>query len=135
MTSKTEDDFKNGRLPDVLKEYLLPVTGLALRKPDSEKPRPVAVGELFYRIVTSWSVEALASTASGILAPIQVGLGVKGGVEKANLFAQTLLTDDELGFSGVATDIGNAYNNRERNAMLNELYSYPELSSISRFAN
>ena len=41
------NDFKNGELPDILKEYLLPANLLALKKKDSKKPRPLAIGELF----------------------------------------------------------------------------------------
>ena len=47
------NDFKNGLLPKELKPYLLPANLLALKKKNATKPRPVAVGELFYRIVTS----------------------------------------------------------------------------------
>ena len=63
------------------------------------------MGELFYRIVTSWSVDTLSKTAADILAPIQLGLGVPGGVETALLFIQTLLTEINLGFACIATDL------------------------------
>ena len=124
------NDFKNGLLPDDLKPYLLPANLLALKKKDSTKPRPVAVGELFYRIVTSWSVDSLSTTVAEILAPINLGLGVPGGVETVVHFIQTLLTEKNLGFAGIATDLSNAYNNMERKVMLETLYSLPELKSI-----
>ena len=129
------NDFTNGRLPDVLKNYLLPARLLALKKENSNKPRPVAVGELFYRIVTSWSVESLGETARDILAPIQLGIGERGGVEKASIFIQALLTDDNLKYPGVATDISNAYNNRERKTMLDALYAEHPLQKVWRLAD
>ena len=129
------NDFKNGRLPVVLKEYLLPATLLALKKKDSNKPRPVAVGELFYRIVTSWSVESLSERAAQILAPIQLGLGYPGGVETALLYIATMLTEYKFNFGGIVTDLSNAYNNRERATMLKTLYSFPELKPIWKLAD
>ena len=91
---------------------------MALKKKDSTKPRPVAVGELFYRIVMSWSVDSLSKTVTDILALINLVLGVPGGVETVVHFIQTLLTERNLGFAGVATDLSNGYNNREKKIML-----------------
>ena len=129
------NDFKNGLLPKELKPYLLPANLLALKKKNSTKPRPVAVGELFYRIVTSWSVDSQSKTAADILAPINLGLGFPGGVETVVHFIHTLLTERNFGFAGIATDLSNAYNNRERKVMLETLYSFPELKSIWRLAD
>ena len=52
-------DFKNGKLPPILKLYLLPANLLALEKEGSPNPRPVAVGEMFYRLTTSLSLVAI----------------------------------------------------------------------------
>ena len=84
------NEFKNGKLPEPLKEYLLAATVLSIAKSGSTKPRPVAVCELFYRIVTSWSVDSLSKAAANILLPIQLGVGVKGGIETACLSIQAL---------------------------------------------
>ena len=108
---------------------------MALKKKNSKKPRFVAVGELFYRILTSWSVDSQSKNAADIWAPINIGLGVPGGVETVLHFIQTLLTEKNLGFAGIATDLNNAYNKRERTIMLAKLYSSPELKSIWRLAD
>ena len=127
-------DLRNGSLPTVMKPYIPPASLLALEKPGSEKPRPVAVGELFYRIATSWSVQS-SKVLENILFPVKLGIWVPGGVETACLLVQALLTDKHLGISGVATDISNAYNNRERKTMLKELNKYSQLKSIWRLAD
>ena len=49
-------DLRNGRLPRELKFYFLSANLLALAKDDTPKPRPIAVGEIFYRLVTSYAI-------------------------------------------------------------------------------
>ena len=70
------NDFKNKKLANNLNEYLLSAGLLALEKPGSVKPRLVAVGELFYRIVTSLSVDSLSTAAADILTSIQLRDGI-----------------------------------------------------------
>ena len=115
----------------------LSATGKAtgIEKSGLNEAKTSGIRILFYRIVTSWSVESLGKTANSILAPIQLGITDRGGVEKASIFIQTLLTDDNLKFSGVATDISNAYNNRERKTMLDALYAHWDLRRIWRLAD
>jgi len=117
-------DFKNGRLPRELKPFLLPATCLSLEKEDGE-PRPVALGEVFYRLVTSWSIDSLGDPIAEILYPIQMGLGITGGVETVSLLMQAILTDEGLKKAAVATDLKNAYNVRDRDVLLKSLFFTP----------
>ena len=49
-------DLRNGRLPSGLRPYILRARLLSLIKYVSPKSRPVAVGECFYRLVTSLAI-------------------------------------------------------------------------------
>ena len=89
-------DFRNGRLPAILKFYLLAANLLASNKDGSPKPRPIAVGEMFYRMVTAHAIKSLGQAVADTLLPIQLGVGVEGGVETATHIMNALLTDDNL---------------------------------------
>ena len=127
-------DLKAGRLPTALKPFLLHVSLLALLKKNGE-PRPVAVGELFYRLVTSWAMKNARDPVSQILAPIQMGLGVPGGVETVHLFLQALLGDERLGFVAIATDFTNAFNSRGRDKLLSAIFRQDSLRSLWNLAH
>ena len=115
-------DLRNGLLPAALKPYILGANLLELEKPGSTKPRPVAVGELFYRVSTSLSTSPLDKAIAEVLLPIQMGIGVPGGVETVVHFLNAMLTDTQEQTSAIAADISNAFNNRERADMLAALY-------------
>ena len=59
-------------------------------------------------------MESLGEAARNILAPIPLGIRKKEGVVKASIVMQAEMTDHNLKYSGVATDISNPFNNRER---------------------
>ena len=128
-------DFKNGKLPPVLKLYLLPANLLTLEKSGSTDPRPGAVGEMFYRLTTSLSLASLTKAIAAELSPIQLGIGVEGGVDTAVHYISSLLTDSSLEYAGVAVDIANAFNSSERSVMLDELFHHDSLSSVWRLAH
>ena len=132
-------DFVSGRLPVALKPYFLPATLLALEKegstPQAPKPRPIALGELFYRLATGLAIAPLTSRIADILGPVQLGVGQRGGVETAGHFINAMLTDPELGFAGASADIQNAFNGRDRKDILSALYKHDSLSALWRLVD
>ena len=71
-------DLRNGRLPDRLKQYILPADLLAFEKDESLKSLPIAVGEIFYRLVTSLAVRTDGKKVPKTLLPVQLGVGIEG---------------------------------------------------------
>lgn len=92
-------DINAGRLSENLKAFVLPGSLLAFEKKNGE-PRPVSVGEIFYRLATGWSVLSSGSVISTILASMQMWPGMLGGVENLHLFLQALLCDSRMGHNG-----------------------------------
>lgn len=70
--------FRNGRPPDELKTYFLSADLFALDMDGTYKPRPIAVGEMFYRLATSYTAHTLREPVSKVLFPIQL-VGAEGG--------------------------------------------------------
>ena len=87
----------------LLKPYFLSADLLALDKDGSFKPRPIAVGEMFYILVTSYTTDTLRKSVSEVLFPIQL-VGVEGGVETASHFGNAALTDETLNYVGFSAD-------------------------------
>jgi len=114
--------FKNGLLQHVLPQYLVGANMMPFAKEDSKKPRPVAVGEVFYSIVTGFSLNDTSDVAAEELVPIQLGQGIKGGVEIAVHYANAIVTDAFMKNVGILTDFSNAFNERDIFKMLNALY-------------
>ena len=54
---------------------------IGMQKPDGGV-RPIAIGEVWYRVTTLCTLEAYAG-AGGALKPLPLGVGVSGGVEAA----------------------------------------------------
>lgn len=90
---------------------------------------------MFYRMVTAQAINSLGSAITDTLLPIQLGVGVEGGVETATHFINAILTDDELKFAGIGADQSNAFNSRERATMLAAMYNSPSTSPIWRLAD
>ena len=115
-------DFRYGTLADELKPYLLAANLIPFAKPNSKKTRPVVVGEVFYRLATGYAVTPIQSTIADILAPIQLGICVRGGVETAHHYINGLASDPALGLVAITVDMSNAFNVKERYKLLDALY-------------
>jgi len=127
-------DITNGHLPEEAKQYLLPSHLVAVPKPNTVSSiRPISMGEIFYRLAALHAVSAVKDAAAKILAPIQFGVGIPSGCEQAVHRLQHQLTRTKpFQLAGIAVDFKNAFNERTRNDMLNELYKHPELKPIWR---
>jgi hypothetical protein len=128
-------DILNGNLPDAARQYLLASRLVAITKPDSDSLRPIAVGELFYRLAAVIAVSRTRTAAAQLLSPHQYGVGVPSGAERIVHSMQYSLTDRAVKRAALKVDISNAFNSCDRALMLRKLYSRPELSSLFRIAD
>ena len=128
-------DIINGQLPDDARQLLLASRLVALSKPNSEGHRPIAVGELFYRLAAIVAVRRVSSEAASLLAPHQYGIGVPGGAEKIVHSLQHELVDTDKRLALLQLDITNAFNSCDRARLLRELYALPGLQSMFRIAD
>jgi hypothetical protein len=128
-------DIINGELPDEARQLLLTSRLVALAKPNSDSLRPIAVGEMLYRLAAIVAVRRVASEAAGLLAPHQYGVGVPAGAERIVHSLQHELTDADKRPALLTLDMANAFNSCDRARLLRELYALPELQSVYRIAD
>ena len=126
-------DILNGQLPERARQLLLASRLVALMKPDG-KYRPIAVGELFYRLAAVIAVRKVTQAAAVLLAPHQLGVGVDSGAEQIVHSLQHSLTDKHTKRALLRVDISNAFNSCDRARVLRQLYEQPTLSAMWRIA-
>lgn len=123
-------DICNGGLPDEVKEYILPSHLVPVPKPN-QSIRPISMGEIFYRAAAHYAVNSVSHVIADVLGPIQFGVGKPAGCEQAVHRLQHLLTRTyPHRLAGIAVDFKNAFNERNRSDILQELYKYDELRPI-----
>ena len=93
---------------------LLDFALIGLQKPDGGLC-PIANGEVWYRVATLCALEACAG-AGGALKPLQLGVGVSGGVEAAgHILLSALAQDDHV--MALLLDVENAFNSVDQAAV------------------
>ena len=127
-------DIINGALDDDARQLLLASRLVALTKPGGGH-RPIAVGEMFYRLAAIVAVRRVSGKAAELLSSHQYGIGVPGGAEKIVHSLQQELTDKDKRAAMLQIDISNAFNSCDRARLLSELYELPDLQSVYRIAN
>ena len=80
--------------------------------------RPITVGSTFHRLVAKVASWAVKSEMSALLAPYQLGFGVKGGVEAAIHAARCYLQHLTPGQAVIKLDFKNTFNSVRRDKML-----------------
>ena len=120
-----------GKLPKEVSPYLCGGNLYAAVK-KSGGLRPVAVGDVFRRLVGKSIMYKVAGRAANILRPIQFGVGVRGGCEgvvhatRATLASQTI---PEENLWSLQVDLVNGFNQGDRDKMREEVRRlFPELS-------
>ena len=127
-------DIMNGNLPERARQLLLASRLVALMKPDG-KYRPIAVGELFYRLAGVIVVRKITQDAAVLLAPYQLGVGASSGAEQIVHSLQHSLTDTVTKRALLRVDISNAFNSCDRGRVLRQVYQQPKLSALWRIAD
>ena len=129
-------DITLGRIPPAVRAHITATRLITLAKPNGA-PRPIAMGELFYRVAAVHAVRAVSNSARGLLAPHQYGVGVPGGCEYIVHSMQHSLSHiaDNRPLAAVKVDISNAFNNCQRPRLLSLLFDTPQLGSLHRLAH
>jgi len=128
-------DILNGSIPDAVRPYLLACRLVGLNKVGGNGVRPIAIGELFYRLAAVMAVRKVTADAAKLLSPHQYGIGVSSGAERIVHSMQYALTDKAVKRCALKLDIANAFNSCDRSLMLRKLYATPELCSLYRIAD
>jgi hypothetical protein len=132
------NDILNNRIPDTIRPHLLACKLVGFdKKGVSGGVRPIAIGELFYRVTATYAVRKVIPAAVTLLSPHQYGVGVPGGCELIIHSLQHTLTDrsTDRRFAALRVDIRNAFNTCDRALLLRKLYDTPQLASLWRIAH
>jgi hypothetical protein len=129
-------DIINGNIPDQARQYLLASRLVGLNKEEGRSgARPIAIGELFYRLAGIVAVRNVVAAAAKLLSPHQYGVGVASGAERIVHSLQHTLSDKSTKLAVLKVDISNAFNSCDRARMLSELYATPQLNQLFRVAD
>merc|ERR1712218_20450 len=101
-----------GKVPVQVRPFLCGARLVAGKKKDNSL-RPIAIGNLLRRVVAKCFSSALAQQAAVLLAPNQLGVGVRGGAE-AIAHAVTDAVRVHPSCSVLQVDLVNAYNSADR---------------------
>ena len=122
-------------MPDSVKLFLLSSILIGIDKNAGASVRPIAIGEIFYRIAAYRGQLVVQKVAQSILQPIQLGVGVSGGCESIVHNLQHALELGDHPVAALAIDFKNAFNCVSRKSMLEALYSHPQLQYIWRLVD
>ena len=122
----------SGKLPR--SEWLLDSLLVGLSKTDgSHGVRPIAIGEAWYRLVGTCVLEAVQGVGQS-LAPLQLGVGVSGGVEAAGIAVRAALAQDDQAMA-LKLDIANCFNSLKRSAVFRAVQRHvPDLLPFVQWA-
>ena len=123
----------SGAVGDGVARLLLASRLFPLSKPGSlpaqPRIRPIAWGESFYKLAALYALDQCGSL-DALFAPLQLAVGVPGGVEVA---VHTLRTAAAVpGNLLVQLDITNAFNARDRERIMRAVLAQPQLAPISQ---
>jgi hypothetical protein len=107
----------DGRVPAVIKPFFCGASLFALSKKDGGI-RPIAVGCTLRRLVAKIAVNHVNAEAATILAPHQLGVGVKLATEAAAHASRTYINNLASGQAVLKLDFNNAFNSLHRDIML-----------------
>jgi len=127
-------DIINGNFTPQQREYLT-ASRLVVFHKNSGGLRPIAIGEVFYRLAARYILEKSKKVVGELLDPYQYGIGVASGCEKIVHSLRHLLTDSTNPTAVLKIDISNAFNSVNRAAILQTLYNTTELADLYRIAD
>jgi hypothetical protein len=127
------NDINTDNLPPEARQYILPCTLVAVPKKNGGL-RPIAIGEIFYRIAAKFAKRTVEKDILDMWNGIQLGINVPGGCETAIHTIKACLLDDEP-LAVISFDFKNAYNCTKRAAILKHVYSTPRLAPLWNLIN
>jgi hypothetical protein len=132
-------DIADGNLSPEATDIITGAVSVATDKSDgdtsSNQVRPLAVPEILYKLAAMFIISSMQQHMAILFPTIQLGCGIKNGVESALHRTQVAL---EAGGDGSDTvvlslDFRNAFNERQRSTIAKALYDAPLTSRIWRF--
>ena len=127
------EDIVNGDLDDSARKLLLSSSLIASEK-DSGGVRPIAIGEVFYRLACHYVLHLVQPSVPLLLEPIQLAQS-QGGCERAVHLLQAALECKDEDSVILSVDFSNAFNTLRRDVMLSRTFSVPQLSPLWRLAH
>ena len=133
----------NNTLPSVVRTVLTTCIVVSLGK-DNGGRRPIAIGDMFYRLASQYALSLVVRPAQSILAPHQYGVCQPDGCTQVVQSIQHLLTTPTVAahaptaavtegpYACLSVDIKNAFNAVDRASMLRVIYALPELRACWR---
>ncbi len=107
----------NGKLTVGVATRLNELRGVAFKKPDSDKPRPIGIGEAFLQVASGLAASKLSEKVAGILGPTCVGVGIPDGPSVAAQSVRLAL-EKNPSWGVLKLDVTNAFNSVDRQAVL-----------------
>jgi hypothetical protein len=132
-------DILSGTLPPRARLLLVGCQLLAgMKDKISDGVRPLAPGEPLIKLAELYMLGLVEKVVPDVLGNTEYGVGAPGGSQRALhvINASYLVSKQEQHSPAIiSTDFTNAFGTRSRARVLQELYSYPELSSLYRYAH
>jgi len=124
----------SGAVPPAIRHLFFGANLIVFRKKDGG-PRPIAIGLSLRRLVARAACAATQQQAAELLAPTQLGLGVRAGAEAAVHGVRRFL-DAATGESGIVKlDFANAFNTVSRSSVVSAVSTHlPQLERFTRCA-
>ena len=121
----------NNALDDQSRMLLTSSLLFGLPKPNGDI-RPIAVGELFVKLAARYCFDLSAPHFPGHFEPVQLAVGSPNGCERAMQIIQARIESDPTGLIAIHIDFANAYNAVDRAAMLESVFSDPNMRHLWR---
>jgi len=125
-------DIISGTLPPAAADIITSAVSVATHK-GVDQVRPLAVPEILYKLAGLVCLESIAHIMPDLFPKIQLGCGVKNGVEIAVHRTQLALEAGGQDTVVLRLDFRNAFNERKRHVIARALFDAPLTSPIWRF--
>ena len=121
--------FLSGQALKEFGPFMSSASLVPLLKKDGKSIRPIAVGEVFRRLISKCCLKSVSSEATKYLKPIQLGVGVPNGTE-AILHSFNRIINEESSLEGPSdkvmafVDFSNAFNSVDRETFIMKSTTY-----------
>ena len=120
----------HGTIPSEVRPLIYGANLIALNKKDGGI-RPIAVGEVFRRIAAKCALAVTEKQVAQLTAPLQLGCGVRRGIDAGVHAARTAVMSAEQGEVMLKIDFENAFNSLRRDHVYETVAKY--IPSVSQF--
>ncbi len=121
-------DILNGALCNRSSDLFLSATLTPIAK--GEGIRPIAIGEVFYRMASSFAVRSHISEIRSLLQPLQLGIATAGGCEIVLHALQAIHENEQEPRVIVSLDFSNAFQEISRSHILSSVAEIPSLKKL-----